>query len=144
MQEAYTNQGSCLRYPGGKSSTRKFILQHIPDDCHTLISPFFGGGSVELEFLKRHPENRVLANDKFAPLTNFWLHLKNDQNLRTEILRRFERKRIFNKEAFSQMEQKLQDQFERTLKQAADFYVMNRCSYNGTTLSGEFSNSTNC
>ena len=41
-----------LRYPGGKFRVRKVIADFF-DGCQTVASPFFGGGSVELELVGR-------------------------------------------------------------------------------------------
>ena len=39
---------SPLRYPGGKARAVEQILRVIPDTETTLVSPFFGGGSIEI------------------------------------------------------------------------------------------------
>ncbi|MDY5615608.1 MAG: DNA adenine methylase, partial [Helicobacter sp.] len=39
---------SPLRYGGGKSLAVGLILEQIPSDTKRLISPFIGGGSVEV------------------------------------------------------------------------------------------------
>lgn len=39
---------SPLRYGGGKSLAVGLILEQIPSDIKRLISPFIGGGSVEV------------------------------------------------------------------------------------------------
>ena len=44
--------GSPLRYAGGKSWAVGYIIEHFPDNIKRLISPFFGGGSVEIAAAK--------------------------------------------------------------------------------------------
>ncbi len=39
---------SPLRYPGGKTRGVEFITQFFPKNLDKLLSPFFGGGSIEL------------------------------------------------------------------------------------------------
>ncbi|HRN57085.1 MAG TPA: DNA adenine methylase, partial [Agriterribacter sp.] len=39
---------SLLRYPGGKTRGIDFITQFFPAQLNKLLSPFFGGGSIEL------------------------------------------------------------------------------------------------
>ena len=39
---------SLLRYPGGKTRGVDFITQFFPQRLDKLLSPFFGGGSIEL------------------------------------------------------------------------------------------------
>ena len=39
--------GLPLRYAGGKSLAVGYVVEHLPDSVERLMSPFFGGGSVE-------------------------------------------------------------------------------------------------
>lgn len=39
---------SLLRYPGGKTRAVDFITKFFPQRLDRLLSPFFGGGSIEL------------------------------------------------------------------------------------------------
>lgn len=39
---------SPLRYGGGKSLAVGLIIEHFPNDIKRLVSPFMGGGSVEI------------------------------------------------------------------------------------------------
>jgi len=39
---------SPLRYAGGKSLGVGFVIERLPDNVKRIISPFFGGGSVEI------------------------------------------------------------------------------------------------
>lgn len=40
--------GSPLRYAGGKSLAVGHILEYLPDNLNKVVSPFIGGGSVEV------------------------------------------------------------------------------------------------
>ena len=54
---------SPLRYPGGKSRAVKHILPYFPENTTTVVSPFMGGSSVELNLAAKGIE--VYASDKF-------------------------------------------------------------------------------
>lgn len=63
---------SPLRYAGGKSKAIGLILENLPKlKEKKIVSPFFGGGSVELclsQILGIH----VIGYDVFGMLCNFW------------------------------------------------------------------------
>lgn len=62
---------SPLRYGGGKSLAVGLIIEHFPNNIKRLISPFMGGGSLELAAaLELGIE--VKAFDIFDILVNFW------------------------------------------------------------------------
>lgn len=130
-------QRSPLRYPGGKSRAVHIllnILQEYFPSQKTVISPFIGGGSFEI-FLINHDYN-VYANDLFEPVYAFWLsvlfypiRLKNEIRLLHHI----------DKEIFYSLRKKIKTE-QNIVKQAAIFFAINRCSFNGSTFSGGFSN----
>ena len=136
---------SPLRYPGGKQRAAKQIAEildsRLPSGSH-VASPFFGGGSVELELARRG--YRVTASDFFAPVAAFWKQLKsNPQQLHTQCMEWCERPSI-DKAAFYQLQEQIrqrlaagatatqQDVFELAWR----FFVVNRKSFSGATLSG--------
>jgi len=63
--------GLPLRYAGGKSLAVGHIIEHLPDDIPMLVSPFFGGGSVEIACV-RELGIKVKGYDVFDILTNYW------------------------------------------------------------------------
>ncbi|MFC3847910.1 DNA adenine methylase [Helicobacter baculiformis] len=69
---------SPLRYGGGKSLAVGFILEHMPARLTRVISPFMGGGSVEIA-CARELGLEVLAFDIFDILVNFWQVLLKDK-----------------------------------------------------------------
>lgn len=78
---------SPLRYGGGKSLAVGLILEQIPSDTKRLISPFIGGGSVELSCVLELGIE-VLAFDIFDILVNFWQVLcKNPEALYNELVK---------------------------------------------------------
>lgn len=71
---------SPLRYPGGKSLAVGLIVEHFPNDLKRLISPFMGGGSVEIATAVELGIE-VKAYDIFDILVNFWQVLIKDKEL---------------------------------------------------------------
>jgi DNA adenine methylase len=72
---------SPLRYAGGKSKAIGIILSNLPKlKEKKIVSPFFGGGSVEL-VLSQKLDIQVIGYDIFGLLVNFWnvlIHHKNE------------------------------------------------------------------
>ncbi|MDD3726562.1 MAG: DNA adenine methylase [Candidatus Ratteibacteria bacterium] len=44
--------GSPLRYAGGKSWAVGYVIEKLPGDIKRVVSPFFGGGSIEVAIAK--------------------------------------------------------------------------------------------
>ena len=63
--------GSPLRYAGGKSLAVGYVIEHIPEGMTSLVSPFFGGGSVEIA-CARELGLKVQGYDIFDILVNYW------------------------------------------------------------------------
>ena len=59
-----------LRYPGGKSRAVSVLKDYFPKDMKKLVSPFFGGGALELYFAQQGVE--VQGYDSFEELVCFW------------------------------------------------------------------------
>lgn len=123
---------SPLRYPGGKSRAVDAILSLIPETETRLYAPFLGGGSVELAASTRM---KVSASDIFEPLVNFWKELLEDPRRLARSVARYhpiDYLKFYRLQAgFPYLEGKL--------KRAAVFFVLNRSSFSGVTLSGGFS-----
>lgn len=62
---------STLRYAGGKSLAVGLIVELLPDNIEKIVSPFFGGGAVEIACAKELGL-QVVGYDIFDILTNFW------------------------------------------------------------------------
>ena len=63
--------GSPLRYAGGKSLAVGMVLELLPDRLDRLVSPFMGGGSVEIA-VANELDVEVLAYDIFDVLCSYW------------------------------------------------------------------------
>ncbi len=72
---------SPLRYAGGKSKAIGLILENLPKlKTKKIVSPFFGGGSMELCFAQELGFE-VIGYDIFEMLANFWntlIHFKDE------------------------------------------------------------------
>jgi DNA adenine methylase len=131
---------SPLRYPGGKTRACKKLEEILNEnfnirDFDNLVSPFFGGGSFEFHIQNTYKLN-IIANDKFLPLFNFWKTCKSDKanlilNLRQKIGN-------IDKDAFTDFRERIMSE-DCVLDQSTMYFVINRCSFSGATLSGGFS-----
>ena len=131
---------SPLRYPGGKSRACKIIenvcLEYMPffKNYECVVSPFFGGGSFEF-YLQNKYGFDIIANDKFTPLYNFWKSCKeNNDELCTKLAKNLNN---IDKEIFHKLRECIMDQ--EGVEQAISYFIINRCSFSGATLSGGFS-----
>ena len=61
-----------LRYAGGKSLAVGYVVEQIPTGITQLVSPFFGGGSVEIA-CANELGMRVRGYDVFDILTHYWV-----------------------------------------------------------------------
>ena len=79
--------GLPLRYAGGKTLAVGHIIEHLPPNITSLVSPFFGGGSVEIACAKELGMN-VKGYDVFNILTNYWqIQIKNPIELYNHLCR---------------------------------------------------------
>ena len=124
---------SLLRYPGGKTRAVNAIRAEFPPDLSEICSPFLGGGSVE--FSCAADGIKVYGADAFAPLVNFWDHAQRNPVLLSQQVRKYH---PLSKEKFYNLQTELPSVCD-PLENAAIFYVLNRSSYSGSTLSGGMS-----
>ena len=124
---------SPLRYPGGKSRAIKTILPLVPRNTKSICSPFVGGASLELALAANGI--KVNAYDIFSPLVTFWqCALKNSAKLAKMVENYFP----LSKQSFYSL-QKNHINFSSTWEKAATFFVLNRASFSGASLSGGMS-----
>jgi DNA adenine methylase len=68
---------SPIRYVGGKSLGVGHVIKLLPDDITRVVSPFFGGGSVEIA-MSKFLDIEVIGYDIFDILVNYWnVQIKN-------------------------------------------------------------------
>jgi len=136
----HTTNVSPLRYPGGKTRACKIIdsaiSQHFDmSRFDTVASPFFGGGSFEF-YLQNKYAVALIVNDKFTPLYNFWKQVKSNKTILCEELRKI---KSVSKERFAAFRGTIMGLNDDVLQQSVQYFVINRCSFSGSTLSGGFS-----
>ena len=126
---------SPLTYPGGKARILDLLLQHIPPSTEIVISPFIGGGALELTLANRGIQ--VMAYDKRAHLVDFrkaWLHSP------AEIA---ERVRSYGPPVTREVHLRLRDELRHPIdhsvpraERAARFYVINHNCWGGLMVRG--------
>lgn len=131
---------SPLRYPGGKSRACKKIEEIILENydikkIKTLYSPFLGGGSLEFHMQNKY-NLEINANDKFNPLYIFWKVCKEDNNKLCSEIKKYLNK--VDKEKFKEFRSKIMDE-DDDIEKGNMYFIINRCSFSGATLSGGFS-----
>ena len=139
VNAALTTNKSPLRYPGGKTRACKILEKIVNENFDlsqfdTLMSPFLGGGSFEFHMQNAH-SLKVVANDKFKPLYNFWKACQSDKaNLCSKLHDLID---TIDKDTFAQYRKDIMG--IDGLEQSVMYFVINRCSFSGATLSGGFS-----
>ena len=127
---------SPLRYPGGKTRAIKILESYIDkyySGAKTLLSPFFGGGSFELFMLSKG--YKVYGNDLFTPLYSFW---KQCGSGLPELVSAVRALMPVTKERFQQLRTSIGN-LKTQLEIATAYYIINRCSFSGSTFCGGFS-----
>lgn len=140
IQETIINNISPLRYPGGKTRACKIIDNVIKEhfditQFDTLCSPFFGGGSFEFYFQNKY-NHKLIVNDKFTPLYNFWKQIKTNKHILCDELNKIT---SVSKEQFINYKNTIMNLNNNMLQQSLQYFIINRCSFSGATLSGGFS-----
>jgi DNA adenine methylase len=120
-----------LRYPGGKTRAVKHIVPLLrATGENTLVSPFFGGGAIELALVREGWW--VHGYDAWKPVVNFWQAALRDANRVADIA---DMLRPVSNEAYLAM-QRGYGILTCDWTAAAVFYTLNRCVHTGTGLSG--------
>ena len=138
MKNILTPTNTCrnispLRYPGGKTRAVSILKEYIPSGTKEICSPFFGGGSFELTCAL--DGYKIYGYDIFEPLVDFWDSLLNNKEaLVGEVKKYFP----LEKSAFYNL-QKEQMNLKDKIQRGAAFFVLNRSSFSGATLSGGMS-----
>lgn len=127
---------SPLRYPGGKSRAVKIIAELIPE-FDEFREPFLGGGSVFIRAKQRFPNKKFWVNDLYFELYKFWEMTQKDVDALTRKIYEWRGQFPIGKELHKFLNQHL-DGFD-DLERAAAFFIYNRITFSGTSLSGGFS-----
>jgi DNA adenine methylase len=127
---------SPLRYPGGKSRAIDTIARLIPD-FDEFREPFLGGGSVFVYVKQRYPNRKYWINDLYAELYKFWIMTQKDVNVLIDQIYEWRNSYPEGKELYQFLNSN-SDKFN-DLEMAAAFFIYNRITFSGTTLSGGYS-----
>jgi len=121
--------GSPLRYAGGKSWAVGYVIEKLPENIGRLVSPFFGGGSIEIAVAKELGIE-VKGFDIFDILVNYWkIQIEKPEDLYQELV-----KLKPTKETYKLVKQELKKHWEGEiklppLKLAAYYYFNHNLSY---------------
>lgn len=121
--------GATIRYAGGKSLAVGLVVERIPNNTKRVVSPFLGGGSVEVAIV-RELDLPVIGYDIFDILINYWKVQLENPNLLYERLIGFEPTR----EGFKKTKERLRKHWRNGEKLgkidlAAYYYFNHNTSY---------------
>jgi len=102
---------SPIRYPGGKSLGVGYVLELLPDYIERVVSPFFGGGSIEIT-MSRDLQLDVIGFDIFDILVNYWKFQIEDPELLYQYLKCL----TPDYETYEEVKNKLEDHWDKTTK----------------------------
>jgi DNA adenine methylase len=127
---------SPLRYPGGKSRAIDLIAPLLPffDEYR---EPFLGGGSVFINTKQRFLDKMFWINDIYYELYKFWEISQKDINSLTNKIYEWKQRFRQGKELHNFLNTNMACFNE--IEQAAAFFIYNRITFSGTTLSGGYS-----
>jgi DNA adenine methylase len=127
---------SPLRYPGGKSRAVETIARLLPD-FDEFREPFLGGGSVFVYVKQRFPNKKFWINDLYSELYKFWSMTQQDIEGLIKQVYEWRNKYPIGKELYQFLNNNLEN--FNDLERAAAFFIYNRITFSGTTLSGGYS-----
>ncbi|MDR3162255.1 MAG: DNA adenine methylase [Helicobacteraceae bacterium] len=127
---------SPLRYPGGKSRAVKEIARLVPK-FDEYREPFLGGGSVFIYLKQMYPDKKYWINDLYPDLYKFWMMSQADADSLIDKIREWKERYAAGRKLHRFLNENI-DNFN-DLERAAAFFVYNRITFSGTSLSGGFS-----
>jgi DNA adenine methylase len=144
LYEKRYDGGTAMRYNGGKAYGTYQILEYFPENISKVISPFIGGGSLEVAICKEL-KIPVIGYDIFELLVNYWqVQIKQPQEL-------YEKLKTFpnTKEYYAKIKDILKEVFNKggelkrgnysNLDLAAFYYYNHNLSY-GPQFLGHMTN----
>ena len=127
---------SPLRYPGGKSRAVETISKLIPD-FDEFREPFLGGGSVFLYVKQHFPNKKFWVNDLYFELYKFWEMSQKEVNALIHQIYEWRNQYLIGKDLYRFLNENLLT--FNDLERAAAFFIYNRITFSGTSLSGGYS-----
>lgn len=127
---------SPLRYPGGKSRSVELISTIIPE-FDEFREPFLGGGSIFIYTKQRFPNKKFWVNDLYFELFKFWEMSQKDIDALIAKIYEWRNQFPIGKELHKFLNENLAN--FNDLERGAAFFIYNRITFSGTSLSGGFS-----
>ena len=127
---------SPLRYPGGKSRSVDLISTIIPE-FDEFREPFLGGGSIFIYAKQRFPNKKFWINDLYFELYKFWEMTQKDVDALIDKVYEWRNQFQVGKELHKFLNENLAS--FNDLERGAAFFIYNRITFSGTSLSGGFS-----
>ena len=127
---------SPLRYPGGKSRSVDLISTIIPE-FDEFREPFLGGGSIFIYAKQRFPNKKFWINDLYFELYKFWEMTQKDVDALVDKVYEWRNQFQVGKELYKFLNENLAS--FNDLERGAAFFIYNRITFSGTSLSGGFS-----
>jgi DNA adenine methylase len=127
---------SPLRYPGGKSRSVDLISTIIPE-FDEFREPFLGGGSIFIYAKQRFPNKTFWINDLYFELYKFWEMTQKDVDALIGKIYEWRNQFPVGKELHKFLNENLAN--FNDLERGAAFFIYNRITFSGTSLSGGFS-----
>jgi DNA adenine methylase len=125
-------------FKGGKSRAVDHIVSYLPE-FEEFREPFLGGGSVLIRLKQKYPNKIFWGNDLYPELFKFWEYAQKDMGTLTNKINEWRKHFPVGRELFRFLNQ-TRDTFHG-LERAAAFFIYNRITFSGTSLSGGFSES---
>lgn len=115
---------SPIRYAGGKTLAVGHVVELLPDNIKRVVSPFFGGGSIEIA-MSKELGLEIIGYDIFDILCNYWKFQIEKPKMLYEKLRKLKP----NKNTFEKIRIILNDVWKKKIKldplTLAVYYVYN-------------------
>ena len=124
---------SPIKYFGSKKWLLKDILKLIPNNTTEILSPFIGGGSIEVNLSLRG--YKVNCYDIYEPLVNFWSFFCVNPSLIFK-----EAEKVIRATTHEKLSELNQYDFINTSDFDASlwYFIFNRLSYDGRTLINQY------
>ena len=127
-----------LRYPGGKSRVADYIVSLFPKGFTEYREPFLGGGSVFLKTKEIYGNDiSYWINDLYYDVYAFWVSMRGNESGVMGKVKALRNNFENGKDLYKHLVDKRDDFDQMTL--AAAFFVLNRITFSGTSLSGGYS-----
>lgn|GEM_PF-149351 len=137
---------SILSYPGGKQRIADKLIEKIPDRVENWYEPFFGGGSVTLNYLQSYKSlatKHIIVADKYEPLINFWKVFRQDNfrlyNITKEILEDYFPSLLEYNNVLKTSRLK-----EKALEEGASFFNLHRANTESLTADNKDESNNSC